>query len=135
MRKEGQPCAGSRKFKDSVVVTVGFQIRQAYSAAESWARSTDLSASAPEAFFSNCWIFNSASASLAWQILASCVPSSKRANSVSSGRSSDSIDSTTDSSFFNASSKGSSFPSAAGIAAGLFGFDTSAKLRQLGQPV
>src|SRR5207247_249707 len=78
------------------------------SAGESSRRLTDLSWSSPDAFFSSCWIFSSASASLVWQILARRVPSSKRAKSVSSGNSSDSISSTMLSSFFSASSKGRS---------------------------
>ena len=60
----------------------------------------------PAAFFSSCWIFNSASASFSWQTLTSFEPSSYRASKVSNGKSSDSIVSTMSSSFFNASSNG-----------------------------
>src|SRR6266567_9576649 len=119
------------KIQCTVVVTDGFQVQEGYSAAELSTRVTGFSVSSPEAFFSSCWIFNSASDSLVWQILASRVPSSKRASRLSRGNSSDSIDSTIPSSFFSASSKDKSFPPAVWAGAALVCFDTSAKLRQL----
>src|SRR5207249_1211315 len=120
-----------QKFQCPVVVTDDFQTREDYSAAEFSARLAGLSASSPEAFVSSCWIFNSASASLDWQILASRVPSSKRASRVSRGSSSDSIDSTMPSSFFSASSKARSLLSPLWAAAAFGVFDTTRKLRQL----
>src|SRR5437867_10504076 len=119
------------KLQCSVVMTVRFQTPEDYSVAALSARLAGLSVSSPEAFFSSSWIFNSASLSLDWQSLASLVPSSKRARSVSSGNSSDSIDSTMPSSFFSASSKDKSFPPAVWAGAALVCFDTTAKLGQL----
>src|SRR5215467_8004914 len=49
----------------------------------------DWSFISPAAFFSNCCIFNSASANFAWQIRANFVPSSYLANNASRGKSSD----------------------------------------------
>src|SRR6185437_11094654 len=108
----------------------GFAFKDAgnYSAAESSASETGLSVSSPPALFSSCRILSSASESLDWQILARRVPSSKRASSVSSGSSSDSMASTMPSSFFSASSKGRSLAVEDWAAAALVVFDTRRKL-------
>lgn len=86
----------------SISVSIRVDLWSIYSSA----KSTGFNFISPAAFFSNCWIFNSAAASFSWQTLTSCAPSSYFAKSVSSGKSSDSMAATMPSSFFKASSNG-----------------------------